>query len=115
MATFPLHVQACLLPNGRLTSAMDCVGFRQLRCPQMRPSVLSARTTDPAFRRGHWQHCTRALAPRAVNKPGIVSVLPGAVMRSRRGHIGPRGTRQIEQYICGSTHALACSDISRIL
>jgi len=31
--------------------------------------------------RGHWQYCGRALAPRAVQKPGIVSMLPGAEMR----------------------------------
>lgn len=53
-------------------------------CDGLRKCVLrSIRTHDGSCLRGrgHWQHCTRALAPRAVNKPGIVSVLPGAVMR----------------------------------
>ena len=53
-------------------------------CDALRRCVLrSARTDDGACLRGrgHWQHCTRALAPKAVNKPGIVSVLPGAAMR----------------------------------
>ena len=53
-------------------------------CDSLRRCVLrSLRTQDDACLRGrgHWQYCSRALAPRAVNKPGIVSVLPGAVMR----------------------------------
>ena len=53
-------------------------------CDALRRCVLrAARTGDGACLRGrgHWQHCSRALAPRAVNKPGIVSVLPGAAMR----------------------------------
>ena len=53
-------------------------------CDALRKCVLrSIRAHDHSCLRGrgHWQHCTRALAPRAVNKPGIVSVLPGAVMR----------------------------------
>ena len=53
-------------------------------CDALRRCVLrSVRTSDGGCLRGrgHWQHCTRALAPKAVNKPGIVSVLPGAVMR----------------------------------
>ena len=53
-------------------------------CDALRRCVLrAARTGDSVCLRGrgHWQHCTRALAPRAVNKPGIVSVLPGTAMR----------------------------------
>ena len=53
-------------------------------CDALRRCVLRAAKTGDGTclrGRGHWQHCTRALAPRAVNKPGIVSVLPGAAMR----------------------------------
>jgi hypothetical protein len=53
-------------------------------CDGLRKCVLrSIRTGDGSCLQGrsYWQHCTKALAPKAVNKPGIVSVLPGAVMR----------------------------------
>lgn len=54
-------------------------------CDVLRKCVL--RVTRPREQkaclhgRGHWQYCARALAPRAVQKPGIVSMLPGAEMR----------------------------------
>ena len=56
-----------------------------LSCDALRKCVLRAaksRKSSACLRgRVQWQYCTRALAPKAVNKPGIVSVLPGAVMR----------------------------------
>ena len=54
-------------------------------CAELRRCVLGVarRREDGACLRGrgHWQFCTHALAPRAPRKPGVVSVLPGAVMR----------------------------------
>ena len=46
-------------------------------CSAARGAARTARLRG----RGHWQFCTHALAPRAPRKPGVVSVLPGAVMR----------------------------------
>jgi hypothetical protein len=52
-------------------------------CDALRRCVLRTTRTSSSclLGRGHWQHCSRALAQRPVMKPGIVSVLPGAVMR----------------------------------
>ena len=53
-------------------------------CDLLRRCVLKAmvgRNAACLRGRGHWQHCTRTLAPRAAYKPGIVSLLPGAELR----------------------------------
>ena len=60
-------------------------GTDGLNCDVLRRCVLRAarsRSSASCLRgRVQWQYCSRALAPKVVNKPGIVSVLPGAVMR----------------------------------
>lgn len=53
-------------------------------CDATRRCVLKAtRSQNGACLRGrgHWQHCTRTLAPRSAYKPGLVSLLPGAELR----------------------------------
>jgi hypothetical protein len=53
-------------------------------CDVLRRCVLKATRTQNGNclrGRGHWQFCTRTLAPRAAYKPGLVSLLPGADLR----------------------------------
>mmetsp|Transcript_11350 Transcript_11350/g.29016 ORF Transcript_11350/g.29016 Transcript_11350/m.29016 type:complete len:587 (-) Transcript_11350:41-1801(-) len=81
-----MHVARVSHPMLRWQSTGGDEGWGPLEdsagCDALRKCVLrAARSAKHAAclkGRGHWQYCIRTLAPRAVVKPGIVSLLPGA-------------------------------------
>ena len=89
-------------------------------CDALRRCALKFSRTRNAqcFRgRGHWQHCTRTLALRAAFKPGIVSMMPGAMLRFQVDALAPvsmgngNTSRAIDSAVLALTYLTSYEDM----